>query len=171
MDAVPVRLGRTWYNKALDVPGDWKVEVLDDADKVVHTASFTVTGEAKPREAAAPSPAPSEDTADSAHLAVVDVKFAAEIKDRDPGSAGTTFSKGDKVYAGLKLQVKEAETQVKVRWSAGCGSSFTSEPVTVKEAPGWRTWMYKTVDASGDWTVEVLDSEDKVVRQGEITVQ
>src|SRR5690242_5786064 len=43
MDAVPVKLGRTWYNKTLDVPGTWKAEILDPTDAVVKEHSFTVT--------------------------------------------------------------------------------------------------------------------------------
>src|SRR5439155_13049929 len=90
MDAVPVKLGRTWYYKTLDVPGTWKAEILDPSDAVVKEHSFTVTG--SPTGGGAPAAAPAPVKADaaaapaaepaagdggaSAHVEVVDLKLA-----------------------------------------------------------------------------------------------
>ncbi len=175
MDPTAVRLGRTWYYKTLDVPGDWKVEVLDGNDKLLHTATLTVTGEPMARpaggETAVAAAAPLADVSESTHVSVVDLKLTEEVQNREPVSPATSFAAGDKVYAWLKLMVKEPETSIKVNWYLGDAVVHSSEPVTVKESSGWRTWLYKTVDKAGAWKVEVVDTEGKVVHRTDFTVQ
>ena len=139
-------------------------------------------GTGKPAKAAAAAKtAPAADKTDqpadaadkgteSAHLAVVELKLAEDIKDREAVNPGTSFANGAKVYAWVKLNVKEAETQFKLRWSSG-DLTYTSEPVTVKESPGYRSWRYKTAEAPGEWKVEVLDADDKVVHSETFTVK
>lgn len=172
MDAVPARLGRLWYYKTIHAPGAWKAEIVDDADKVIKELTWTATGDPVASKAApkGADTTTASETGTSTHFAVVDLKLATEIKDREPVSPGTTFSAKSKVYAWLKLEVKDVETQVKLRWSQGDKAIYTSDPVTVKQAPGWRTWLYKTVETSGAWKVDVLDSEDKVVHSVEFNV-
>lgn len=168
MDPVPARLGRLWYYKTLHVPGSWKAEIVDASDAVVKDVTFTVTG-------APVQPAAAETTAtaapgESSHFAVVDLQLAEEIKDRNAFNPATNFTKGAKVYAWMKLNVKDPETQLKLRWLLGEKPVYTSSAVTVKQSPGWRTWLYKTVDDSGAWKVEVLDAEDKIVHSASFNV-
>ena len=191
MDAVPVRLGRTWYNKTLNRPGNWKVEVLDPNDEVLHTATLTVEGEAggettaaapeeaeKPAAPAAAAPAAeetAEDTekapAESDYVEVVDLQVAKSLENREPVEAGTTFDAGGQVYAWVKLKVKEDETTIKMRWSIDDQPVFTSEQVAVRRSPGWRTWLTKTLNRAGEWKVEILDANDKPVHAASFTVK
>lgn len=174
MDPTPVRLGRTWYYKTFDQPGEWKVEILDNNGASLKTLSMTVAGEAIYKTAEAPADAADAtagDVIESAHVAVVELKLAEEIKDREPVSPGTSFATGAKVYTWIKLNVKEAETSVKLKWYRGDDLIYTSDAVNVKQSPGWRTWLYKTVDAAGAWKVEVVDSDDKAIHRQEFSVQ
>ena len=198
MDAVPVRLGRTWYNKTLNRPGSWKVEVLDPNDEVLHTATLTVEGEAAaaaaapeadekpaaaaaapkvaekpavPATAAATTQETEEEPAESDYVEVVDLMLAKGLENREPVDAGTTFEAGGQVYTWVKLKVKEDETTIKMRWSIDDKPIFTSEAVTVKRSPSWRTWLTKTLDRAGDWKVEILDADDKPVHAASFTVK
>jgi len=184
MDPKAVKLGRTWFYKTVDQPGEWKVTVLDNNGTVVKEATITVTGEPVYKKAAAATAAPAAApaapagtgakpaaaVAESDNVGVVELKLATEIKDRNPVAPSTTFTKGDKVYTWAKLHVKVPETQVKFRWYLNDSAVYTSDPVTVKQAAGWRTWLYKTVDTAGSWKVEVLDTDDKAVHAESFTV-
>jgi hypothetical protein len=180
MEAKPVKLGRTWYYKTIDQPGEWKVDILDNADTVLKTLTLTATGEplypaatgAAPA-AAAPGTgaAPATDVGESAHLGVVELKLAEDVKDRQPVNPGTTFTTGAKVYTWVSLKVKEPETQVKYRYYLNDAAVYTSNPQTVKQADAWKTWAYKTVDRAGSWKVEILDADDKAVFAQTFTVQ
>ncbi len=191
MDAVPVRLGRTWYNKTLNRPGSWKVEVLDPNDEVLHTASLTVEGEAaaataapKKTEEPAAAPAvtataaaeetgeePGEEPAESDYVEVVELKLAKGLENREPVEEGTSFEAGGQVYTWVKLKVKEDETTIKMRWSIDDKPIYTSEALTVKRSPGWRTWLTKTLNRAGNWKVEILDADDKPVHAASFTVE
>ncbi|MEE8409809.1 MAG: DUF2914 domain-containing protein [Myxococcota bacterium] len=173
MDPTPVRHGRTWYYKTFDQPGEWKVEILDNNNTSLHTATMTVAGEPIDKMAEAPAAEGEEagDVVESAHVAVIDLKLAEEIKDREPVSPGTTFTTGAKVYTWVKLHVKEAETSVKLKWYRGDALVYTSDAVNVKQSPGWRTWLYKTVDTAGAWKVEVVDADDMAIHRQEFSVQ
>ncbi len=188
MDPVAARLGRLWYYKTLRAPGQWKAEIIDASDTVKKELTFTVTGEPVSATAAAPAEAPATKTVaapakttavatvktaptpntaprESAHVAVVEGQLATEIKDRQPVAPGMAFKQGDKVFAWFKLDVKDATTQVRLRWRLADKEVFTSEPINVKQSPTWRTWRYKTVDLAGAWKVELLDAEDKTVHE------
>ena len=62
-------------------------------------------------------------------------------------------------------------TSVKFKWFKGDALIYTSDAVTVKQSPGWRTWLYKTVDTAGDWKVQVVDADDKAVHELAFSVQ
>jgi hypothetical protein len=178
MDAVPVRLGRTWYNKTLNRPGSWKVEVLDPNEEVLHTATLTVEGEAAaeaaPDETEAPAAAAEEageEPVESDHVEVVELKLAKGLENREPVEEGTSFEAGGQVYTWVKLKVKEDETTIKIRWSIDDKPIFTSEALTVRRSPGWRTWLTKTLNRAGDWKVEILDADDKPVHAASFTVK
>ena len=176
MDPVPVKLGRTWYSKTLDVGGAWKAEILGAGDTVAKTLEFTVTGEPMAR-AAEPSAAPAAAAGAARghgvelHVEVVELKLATSIdaKTREPVDPGSSFANGSKVYAWLVLNVKEAEAQVRLRWSVNGGEPWTADAISVKESPTWHTWGYKTMTGTGSWKVEVLDAEDKVIHTTEFT--
>jgi hypothetical protein len=164
-----VRLGRAWYYKTVDQPGEWKVQILDNHKNLVKETAINVTGDpvfggTPASHAVATPPTASDD------LGVVDLKLATEISDRAPVTPSTRFNKGDKVYTWVKLHVKVPETQMRMRWYLNDAEVYTSHPVTVKQASGWRTWLYKTVDATGDWKVEILDANDKAVHAESFTV-
>ncbi len=158
MNPVPVRLGRTWYNKSLNRPGSWKVEVLDPNDEVLHSATLTVEG-----EAAAAAEAAAEEPAGSELVEVLELKLAKGVENREPVDEGTTFEQGGQVYTWVKLRVKEDETNIRMRWYIDDRPVYTSEPITVRRSSNWRTWLTKTLNRSGDWKVEILDADDKPV--------
>ena len=177
MDPAPVKLGRTWYYKTIDQPGDWKVEVLDNNQALLHTVTFKATGEptvkvSAPAKADAPAATAEPLTpGESDKVAVVDLKLSETIQDREAVGPSTSFKAGAKVYTWLKLDVKATETTIKVRWLLDDKPVFTSDPVNVKQSPGWRTWLFKTVDAAGSWKVEVVDADDKLVKSESFSVQ
>lgn len=194
MEPQAVRLGRTWYYKTIDQPGTWTVELVDDNGNTVESGTLTAVGEpvqpgAKTAEAAdtgttaaaaaapaatpttAGGEAPAEEAVESAHLGVIELKLAEEIKDREPVNPGTTFATGSKVFTWLKLNVKDSETQIRLRWFLNDTAIYTSDPIEVKQSPGWRTWIYKTVDVVGAWKVEVLDVDEKAVYAQNFSVQ
>lgn len=172
MDPTPVRLGRTWYYKTFDQPGEWKVELLDNSQTVLHTATVTVSGEPTGTTTeAATGGAAATDVAASENIEVVDLKLAETIENREPVSPATTFAAGSKVYTWVKLNVKAPETAVKFKWYNGDALVYTSDPINVRQSPGWRTWLYKTVEEAGAWKVEVVDADDKALRGAEFTVQ
>lgn len=172
MDPTPARLGRTWYYKTLDQPGEWQVELLDNDQTVLHTAKMTVSGE--PVDEARTSPggeATNPATGTSDHVEVIDLKLAETIEDREPVGPTTTFAAGSKVYTWVKLNVKAPETAVKFKWYKGDALVYTSNAISVKHSPAWRTWLSKTVDETGAWKVEVVDADDKAIRRAQFTVQ
>lgn len=190
MDPVPVRAGNTWYYKTLHQPGTWQVDVLDPGDRVVHSISLTAvgggrspgapaTGSERP-QAAGPATEkakaePAQDASASAsaggHFDVLEIKLAANVENREPVDVATSFEKGAKVYTWVKLRVNEPETAVRLRYSLGDKVVWTSSPVTVKQSPSWRTWLYRKVEESGDWRVQVLDADEKPVHSTNFTVR
>ena len=185
MDPTPVRFGRTWYNKTLYYPGAWKVEILDGSDAVVHTLNFTVSGEPVPIDdaqgtelaAETPPPAveantetkpeasatPESQVGPSDRAEVIELKLAEEIQERMPVAPKTTFVSGSKVFTWVKLNVKEADSHIKMRWLINEQPVWTSDPIAVRQSPSWRTWFQKTLDVPGNWKVEILDADDKVL--------
>ena len=104
------------------------------------------------------------------HVSVVELQLAEKVSERNPVDPAIEFSKGTKVYAWVKLNVTDSETQIKFQWFLDDAVVFTSDPLTVKRSTGWRSWRYKTVDATGTWKVSVIDVDDKVIHSQEFTV-
>lgn len=154
-------------------PGSTPVEDEATATTEVASAEEPATPTTEPASSETKKTTTSEATTaseDSEHVSVVELKLAKKISDRNPVDPGSEFSKGSKVYAWVKLNVTDSETQIKFQWFLDNSVVFTSDPVTVKQAPGWRSWRFKTVDATGTWKVAVLDVDDKVIHSQEFTV-
>ena len=190
MGAVPARLGRVWYYKTFDQPGEWKVEVLDESENVLHTASVSVSGDpiaprsptrseepveaqvaAAPAAAAAEAAKPVPAAPAGDHFEVLDLRLALEVKDREPTAPASVFPVGAKVYAWAKLDVREPETSLRFRWYADDALVYTSDPVAIRQSPTWRTWGSKTADRAGSWKVEIIDAEDRSLQSLAFTVQ
>ena len=165
-DPVAVQLGRTWYNKLLNRPGSWKVEILDPNDEILHSATLTVEGEAlKTEEEAGEAPVESQ------LVEVLELKLAKGVENREPVDEGTTFDQGGQIYTWVKLLVKEDQTNIKMRWYIDDRPIYTSEPISVSKSHNWRTWLSKTLNRAGDWKVEILDADDKPVHATNFTVK
>ena len=102
---------------------------------------------------------------------VVDLKLATGIEDRAPVGTADAFDVGAKVYTWIKLRVREAESTIKVRYSVDGVVTFTSDPITVRQSMGWRTWMWKSFHKAGAWKVEVLDAQGTPIYDSSFTVK
>jgi len=182
-----VRLGRSWFYKTLYYPGEWKVEIIDDSDRVMKEMAFSVSGEAVPIEdtqaepmaeqAAAPAAMPAEAEAQAPAIgpselaAVVELKLASEIQNREPMKPALMFPQNSKVFTWVKLHIKQAGgSHVKMRWFVDDKEVWMTEAIQVQESPSYRTWFQKTVDMPGNWRVEILDAEDHVLHSEKFTV-
>ncbi len=104
-------------------------------------------------------------------IALIAMTFVpGEIQDRDPVAPSTSFARDSKVYTWVKINVKNADTVIKMRWSVGGTPIWTSPDISVQQSPSWRTWFQKTVDVPGDWKVEILDTEEKILHAEAFTV-
>jgi hypothetical protein len=94
-------------------------------------------------------------------MEVADAKLCKEVSNRTPVGEATMFPKNSKVY--LWMLVKGSSmAKVVVTWKGGGDSLSTA--LAIGGSP-WRTWAYKTVRNSGDWTVEVADSIGTVLKE------
>jgi hypothetical protein len=133
-------------------------------------ASDTATA-AQPASGTEMTAAPSPELSAGNRFSVVDLKLAEKVADRNPVEPATSFSKGGKVFAWVKLNVKEPETPIRFQWFLNDSVVYTSDPVFVKQSPSWRSWQYKTVDNEGSWKVAILDQDDKVIGSQEFVVE
>ncbi len=99
-------------------------------------------------------------------LKVTEMKLGTDVQDKELVGEDSTFALNGKVYLWVKLTGGPADS-VTVTWKHGDQTSSTH--LRVGGSP-WRTWAYKTVAASGDWTVTVSDAAGDVLEEKTFTV-
>ncbi len=144
-----------------------KAEAKPVAAKIAEAkAAAAEKPEAKGKAVTAPTPS---GAAASELVDVVELQLAEQIQDRQPVQPTTSFSSGKRFFTWVKLQVKQPETQIKMRWAQG-ETKYVSSPITVHQSSGWRTWQARSLAKPGEWKVEILDANDQVVHTEAFTI-
>jgi hypothetical protein len=97
----------------------------------------------------------------------VDLKFAKEIRGRQPVAPGDTFTPG-KVYAWTRVTGGEGDFTVYHVWIKD-GKRLWKQAVSVK-GKKWTTWSYFNTKP-GVWSVEIQDEGGKVLATAAFTVK
>ena len=101
-------------------------------------------------------------------LEIVEAKLGKGVQDRMIVDEDTVFAKNSKVYLWMKVvggasqRVELSTDEITVTWTTGDRSYSTI--LTIGGSP-WRTWAYKTVGITGDWTVTVTDASGNVLKE------
>jgi len=126
------------------------------------------TAPAVSSDTAAVKPTASEEIP-SGSIEVVQLVFCSSLQDRDPGPEITTAKVGDVVIGWTKIRSGLGDVTVTHRWLHGNDEMGDAVMLQVKGSP-WRTWSRKTLSEAGDWKLQVLDPQGKVLKESTITV-
>ncbi len=105
-------------------------------------------------------------------LIISRMEISAGVMDRKPLDIGTTYpASQEKVYCYLEFKDVKKETTVNVVWMLG-QNVMDKIPLTIKPSPKFRTWTSKTINGMrGEWKVDVLDDNGKLLKSATFTVQ
>lgn len=103
------------------------------------------------------SPVLADDDDTGGELAVVEAETAPDIEDREAVDATDSFSVGDEVNVWMAVQNPDDETTLDVVWKHDGEEVHTFE-VTVGTSPRWRTWARLDATRTGDWSIDINDS-------------
>jgi hypothetical protein len=109
---------------------------------------------------------------DTSSTTVEDIQICTSIEGKQPVGANTSFAKDvGQLYCFTKLSSNQDETSVSHVWYYNNKEMFKVELST--KAKTWRTWSVKKIPASmaGDWRVDVLSSDGKVLTSKQFTIQ
>lgn len=98
---------------------------------------------------------------------VAELKLGTSIQDREIVGADSTFKMGEKVYAWMRVTHASGDS-VTVTWKH---ADMTQSTTVYIGSNSWRTWVYKTMSASGEWTVSVSTQSGKVLKELTFTVK
>ena len=95
---------------------------------------------------------------------LVDAKLGTAVENREIVGADTVFAKDiEKVFCWMKISGGEGK-QITVRWSYQ--NEKTDEVTLDIKYPTMRTYCNKTIAGrEGDWKVEIVDPDGKVLRE------
>ena len=99
--------------------------------------------------------------------AVSQMKLGTAIQDREIAGVDSTFKVGEKVYAWMRVTGASGDSIV-VTWKH---ADITYSTTVSIGSVSWRTWVYKTMSASGDWTVTAALKSGKVLKELTFTVK
>lgn len=92
---------------------------------------------------------------------------ATGVDKRVPQQVGSTFAKGEYVWAFTKVKNTGAETHVRMVWKKD-GKVRSNVQLRVGKSPGWRTWSKHKMRSNkdlGEWVVEVQDADGNVLEE------
>jgi hypothetical protein len=98
-------------------------------------------------------------------LQVTEAHLGKGVQDRKIVDEGSEFVLNDKVF--LLVKIAGGPADVKVNWKHG--DKADSFPLKVGGNP-WRTFASRTMHQTGDWTVNVTDDKDQVLKEMKFTV-
>lgn len=99
--------------------------------------------------------------------AVTQMKLGTAVQDREIVGEDSTFSLGEKVYAWMKVTGASGDS-IAVTWKHADISYSTTVYIG---SNSWRTWVYKTMSAAGDWTVTAATTTGDVLKEVTFTVK
>lgn len=121
---------------------------------------------AAPAPAATPAPAAATSTAPAAsgeNVEVIKALITTAVTDREPAEEITTAKVGDVVVGWMQVKA-DSDVQITHRWLHG-DEKVSDVPLTVKGGAPYRTWSRKTMSEAGGWKLQVLDPNDKVLKE------
>ncbi len=98
---------------------------------------------------------------------VAELKLGTSVQDKEIVGADSTFSMGEKVYAWMRVTHASGDS-LTVTWKH---ADMTHGTTVYIGSNSWRTWVYKTMSASGEWTVSVSTQSGKVLKEVTFTVK
>ena len=98
---------------------------------------------------------------------VAELKLGTSVQDREIAGADSTFKMGEKVYAWMRVTHASGDS-VTVTWKH---ADMTQSTTVYIGSNSWRTWVYKTMTASGEWTVSISTQSGKVLKELTFTVK
>ncbi len=117
------------------------------------------------------APSESSPSVSQAATTVVDAQICEEIIEHEPVSSGDVFT-GEitKLYCYSKIESSE-ETEIRHIWSFN-NTLVAETPLLVGISPGWRTFSSKNIRPidKGDWKVEIVDTNDNVLKTLEFVI-
>lgn len=98
---------------------------------------------------------------------VAELQLGTAVQNREIVGADSTFNMGEKVYALMRVTHASGDS-VTVTWKH---ADMTHTTTVYIGSNSWRTWVYKTMTASGEWTVSVATQSGKVLKEVNFTVK
>jgi hypothetical protein len=99
--------------------------------------------------------------------AVAEFKIGTSVQDREIVGEDSTFSMGEKVYAWMKVTGASGDSVV-VTWKH---ADITYSTTVYIGSNSWRTWVYKTMSAAGEWTVTAATTSGDILKRITFTVK
>jgi hypothetical protein len=119
----------------------------------------------------AAEPEKAEPTKAEASKETVEIKFGTAVENRElTGQAESFPETTEKVYCWTKVSGLEVPANIKHVWY-NKGTKISENSLAINY-PTTRTWSYKSItpETSGDWSVEVVDSNGAVLKKGSFKV-
>ena len=107
----------------------------------------------------------------SQSLTVEEFEFGTAVEDREIVNPGTSFPADvEQVFCFTRISGAEDETTITHIWYLD-GVEMATVDLPVRSS-SWRTWSSKTIfsDWTGEWSVDVLDSEGNMLMSKSFTV-
>ena len=104
-------------------------------------------------------------------LTVEEFEFGTAVENREIVNPDSSFSADVRqVYCFTRITGADTETSVTHIWYLD-GVEMATVDLTVR-GPNWRTWSTKTIfsDWTGEWSVDVLDTEGNLMMSKSFTV-
>lgn len=98
---------------------------------------------------------------------VSQMKLGTSVQNREIVGQDSTFNMGERVYAWLLVTGASGDS-VAVTWKHAAINYSTTVYIG---SNSWRTWVYKTMTASGDWTATAALKSGEVLKKLTFTVK
>jgi len=150
----------------------WMLLTLTALVLLLATPSLAQETPGEPETPPEETPGEPEAPAEEAPALTVTATICTEIQDREPVGAGDTFpATVGKLYCHTLVEGAEEPTMVTHVWYHG--QDKMAEVTLDVNSVRWRTWSSKKIVESwtGDWHVEVLDEDGKVLTTTPFQIQ
>lgn len=102
----------------------------------------------------------------------VEMKFGTGVENRALQGESSSFNTDtEKIYCWTYIKGIQENGEIKHVWTHG--DKKIAEVVLPVKSSNYRTWSYKTIPSglTGEWKVEVTDSEGKVLKEEKFTIE
>jgi hypothetical protein len=98
---------------------------------------------------------------------IAELKLGTGVQDKQIVGEDSTFALNGKVYVWMKVTGASGDS-LNVTWKQG---DHSYNGTIFVGGNSWRTWAYKTVSATGDWTVTVSTQAGDVLKEATFSVK